>query len=99
MRICGGAQLWSYSHLVDITRIPLIFHVNSISQKFILCGVKHGIYLCIPSFDCYNLETQMIIHAHPPSLEIAHLPSFKILLLNPILTLKVVYETSTTNIE
>ena len=70
MRICRGAQLWSYSHLVDHTSIPLIFHVNLISQKyFFWWGLKHGIYLCIPSFNYYNLKIQTIIHTQTPPLK------------------------------
>ena len=63
MRICGGAQLLSCSHLVDYTSIPLIFQVNLIGRRSFL-GIKYGTFLCISSFNCYDEKIQKVAHAH-----------------------------------
>ena len=49
MRIWGGAQLSSCSHLMNHTSITLVFQENLIGQRS-LQGEKHGIFLCtLPS--------------------------------------------------
>ena len=40
MRIGEGAQVLSYSNLVDHTCIPLIFQVNLIGQMYFFGGIK-----------------------------------------------------------
>ena len=64
MRIGGGPQLLSCSHLVDHTSISLIFQVNLIGQTSFL-GDKTWYFLCITSFNCYNVEIQRVIYAPP----------------------------------
>ena len=73
MRICGDAHLLSCSHLVGHTSIPHIFWVNIIGLF-----MEDGIFSCITSFICYDLEFQRVICAMF-ALIIAHLPCFKIL--------------------
>jgi hypothetical protein len=62
MRIFGDPQLFSCAHLQNL----LIFQVNLVGQRSSLGRIKHGIFLCIISFNFYNLDIQRVIHAHPP---------------------------------
>jgi hypothetical protein len=57
MRIGSDAQLLCCFHLVVHISTLLIFYLNLIGQRFVL-GVKHGILLCIPSFNCYNYKSK-----------------------------------------
>jgi hypothetical protein len=40
---------------VDHTRIQLVVWVHLIGQRSIR-GIKHGIFLWIPPFNCYNMK-------------------------------------------
>jgi hypothetical protein len=95
MRISGGAQPLSCSHQVDDTSIPLIFQLNLIPQRFFL---EDKIW----HFSRASLTLTRKIKAfflHISSLQIIHLPLFKILWISPILASNLVHENSTTNIE
>ena len=55
------------SHLVDHTSSPLVFKMNLIGQRpffFGGGGIKNGIFMCIISFDCLNLNHQRVIRVH-----------------------------------
>ena len=53
---------WVFLILWDHTSVPLIFQVDLIGERS-FGGIKHGIFLCIFSFTCYNLKIQKIIQA------------------------------------
>ena len=59
MKIHGGAQLLSCSRVMDHTIIMLFFHTILIGQRS-FGEIKHVIFLCIPSFNYYNLDIQRI---------------------------------------
>ena len=77
---------------------PTYFTYELDWSKVFVEWIKHGIFLCITSFHCYNLKIPRVICAHFFSCIIAHLSSFKILWSNPILISKLVHENSTANI-
>lgn len=54
-RICGDAQLLSFSHLVVHTKIPLIFQMNSIVQMSFFGGGMPFSCASLP-FKCHNLK-------------------------------------------
>ena len=87
MRIGEGGRVLSCSHLVDHTSIPLIIQVNLIdkTRQFLVHHFLQLLYSKTPKGQF------MIIY----SVEIAHLPCFKILWITPILTSKLVHENPT----
>ena len=91
MRSCGDAQLWSCSHLVDYKSLMLNFQVNLIGQRT-FWGDKPWHFLVHRFFHPKGC-------AHFAPSVIAHLPCFKILWTNLILTSKLVHETSKTYVE
>ena len=64
MKIDGGAHLLSCSHLVDHTSIYSAHSPSESNWSKLLSGDKHGIPLCIASFNCYNLKIQRVIKAY-----------------------------------
>ena len=88
-----SAQLLSCNISCTLLIIQVIRLVESIYEV-----IGHDIFLCIPSFNCFDLEIQRITHAIC-FLETSHVPCFKILQLNLIFNIKLVHENSTTNIE
>ena len=94
-RICGGAQLMSYSHLADLTSVMLIFQVHLIGHRS-LQGNKtwHFFFLCITSVNCHTIRFQRLIHARlfPRN---SSSPMFQDL----ILTSKLIHENCRTNIK
>ena len=100
VRSNGGAQLLSCSHLVDHTCIFHVFWMNLIDDIYIyICGgIKHGIFCASLPLLLKNLNSKGLF-VPIFSLEIVHLPCFKILQMNIILTLQLVSKNSTTNIK
>jgi hypothetical protein len=98
MRIFGGAQLLSSFQLMDCISIPLNFEVNTIGHRSLRGYNKAFLTHAFLQLLSYS-KPKGYSCPFPPPLKLAHLPCFKILLINPILTTKLVHENSTTNIE
>ena len=84
--VCVCVEVFNYQRNIDWSKVFFLFKGGR--------GIKHGILLCIPSFNYCKLETRRVIHAvlppSPPPLENCS---------SPILTLESVLENSTTYIE
>jgi hypothetical protein len=68
MRICEDAQLLSCSHLVDHQAFHPFSKWNWLRfnwSKVILGGYNMA-FMCITSFNFYDLEIQRVVHAHFP---------------------------------
>ena len=86
-------QLGSGSHKC----VLLIFQLNWLVHSP-FWGINYVIFLCITSFNFNNLKIPRVVCAHF-FFKIDHLPCFKILWTNLVVSSKVVHEKSTINIE